>query len=533
VELSILLSEQGAKTWELQPFPARAGLRLPTANAVLYQRPGMPFALCILVFWLTLFLGGVAPAEPCERSIISQAKLEHALAIESPVSQLLRNVPQRERHHLFPTSGELGLRPQVLRLFEQGNWNRSTLPLTSAQKMEPYLRVAVSLLLDNSITVDQLSTLLFLWEAVSDLPYDLTHSTHGIRVIGSDGKLTSAARQVFLDSPMPLARQYQTGGMHWNHSVPDPVVIQQLESAIRKLPKSERYFWQFRYPKSLLATSSHSPLNPLPDAPPAFAELFRGLFSQGLLNGWHRTDPDSLVPNSWLQIVVPSVGMLRVLQNLRFQKSALQPVPQLGYVGPDEVIDQLLSNRRVLGLHFPGVTGLTEADGYPSGKFGFTYHDIFHLVWGSRILPGPRSALSQFFHRIKPLASRRLELEIAGQRWTINARSAAKDKLDELKDSIIDAAFANYDQDNANWVGQVFQPQVELLNAGANQRVLYSANGYLYFLIDMAQHSSKYERWFEEPMEMLLPRIDASRAQPLPVSSLSIYEAVKQLPAVP
>lgn len=77
-------------------------------------------------------------------------------------------------------------------------------------------------------------------------------------------------------------------------------------------------------------------------------------------------------------LVVPSFSILKAYLKAVFRENAVDIVPAFGSGKLQQIEFDIPQNKRFFALHFPGIQGLEEGDGYYFGKYISSLHDFYH-----------------------------------------------------------------------------------------------------------------------------------------------------------
>lgn len=439
-------------------------------------------------------------------------------ALSPELESFIRNVPNSELPLLLPSRLEMSMLPNVESVFKTGNWNNLQ---PNAQALEPVLRVAFLLALQQRISVDQLSTAILLWEAMRDLPYYLPTAASAIPILDAHGHLTADARAIFVREPIsPLNSYYEQQAV-------GATQIAEFERRVATLAVSERFFWRFRFPLQIIDGRWQLASDRTDYQPPIVRMVEQMFVKTRTLEGWYNLHMVARLPRQDVEIFVPSMSVLRISQRMRFTEG-LKPVPQLGIVDGEEILGQIRNDERVFGLKFPRITGLQEADGFACGSLMYSFHDLFHLIAGSWTRRGFRKALAGFGLRLPALRREVHNLNIGGREVRLDASSSVEGLFERMTGRMVDVAFRDRTEDFAQLLRQVFAACFV-----TQDNTLFCSDGLGYLLIDMATHESEYTELLGEPIPAILSRLDGNRTRQGLVSALSIFQAAKANVSIP
>lgn len=437
----------------------------------------------------------------------------------SAFAQLIRNVPESERHFLAAYPGEGHVVERLRRDLAIGNWQFTGLDRKCADCYRPLLRAAFTLAQQGEISVDLFASIVILWEVVSDIPHRLDEALVAMPIL-KNGKLTPEAVNAFVQ-PKLLHNVLQ-----------DPLqkkqaaTIRAFEDAIAALPRVEQVFWKFYYPVRFVAPGTRR--GGFAHEPPFFgAAMDDVLFYNGAMSGYKSIDARTDLPphERYYEIVFPSVGALRALQTAGFGDAAVQPIPQLGIVDKSEILTQISEHKRVLGLKFPYLSGLEFADGRRCANFPYTLHDLYHLIFGSWSPSGYRQAFASFASEFPRLKNVHASVVIKGVEHFFSPMTAPQ--FDELTTDIINFDIAP--RANASAVDvfkTTFRTSIINLNI-RGKNVLFSSRGVHYLVLDMAQRPAQYQAMLGESPRDVLSRVDSARS-PESISYVELFDALSK-----
>lgn len=438
---------------------------------------------------------------------------------DSAFAQLIRNVPENERHFLVSHASEAHVIEALRRDLAVGNWEWTGLDRKCADCYRPVLRAAFTLAQKGEISVDLFASIVILWEMVSDIPHRLDEALVAMPIL-KEGRLTPEAESAFVRPGLLYDILQDTERKN------QAATIGAFEAAVARLPKAEQVFWKFYYPLRFVAPSSRRG-GSVYEPPPFGAAMDDLLFYNSALSGYKSLDSRTNLPahERYYEITVPSIGALRALQTAGFGDAAVQPIPQLGIVDKSEILTQVAQHKRVLGLKFPYLSGLEFADGRRCANFAYTLHDLYHLVYGSFSPRGYRQALASFATELPRLLAAEQSVVIKGKEYFFSAMAAPQ--LDDLTTDIINFDIAQRTRASATDVFKTaFRTSIISLNV-AGRNVLFSSRGLQYFVLDIARRPAHYQSMLGEPPMAVLQQLD-SALPPESISYVELYNALSQ-----
>lgn len=88
--------------------------------------------------------------------------------------------------------------------------------------------------------------------------------------------------------------------------------------------------------------------------------------------------------------IVPSIAMMQIFLNVVYEKRAVKINPVIGISSLADIRRNGLEDTRDMGLQFPGITLPEKADSYLAPDIDFSYHDWYHAILTSGLLPESR-----------------------------------------------------------------------------------------------------------------------------------------------
>jgi|GEM_PF-4557034 len=438
---------------------------------------------------------------------------------DTAFAQLIRNVPDSERHFLAALPGEDRVVEALRRDLAMGNWQFTGVNMQCAECYRPILRAAFTLAQKGEISVDLFASIVILWEVVSDIPHRLDEALVAMPIL-QEGKLTPSAEKAFVNTKL----------LHNVLLDPDrksqATTVRAFEAAIAALPKAEQVFWKFYYPLKFVAPGSRR--GGFAYEPPRFgAAMDDVLFYNGAMSGYKSVDSRTDLPawQRYYEITIPSVGALRALQTAGFGEAAVQPIPQLGIVDKSEILAQIAQHKRVFGLKFPYLSGLELADGRLCASFPYTLHDLYHMIYGSWAPGGFRRAFASFASEFPRLQMGETRVVLNGEEYFFSPLAAPH--FDELTTDIINFDIAP--RAHATAV-DIFRTTFRTSIIGqkvSGRNVLFSSRGVQYLVLDMAQRPAHYQTLFGESPREILSSIDSARS-PGAISYVELFDALSK-----
>lgn len=287
--------------------------------------------------------------EASRNELIEDKKDSHSYAL----MRLFRNITPEERE--IATQLEVGEEPLVDELalaLYNGEWDS---PIFTSPRFGQYVLQAF---IQKRISIEQLTTVFLRWEATEQ--FSNSGNLLWTRSVFENGTLSEDAKKFLLPAL-------------WKMSADEEA---RFVDILGKSPKSEQYFWTVKVPKEDYEKGNKQKnFGKMLDAFQGRFRLFTLIKSA--------QEPDQAI------LVVPSFSIIQAYLRGVYMEHAVTMIPEFGIGTPEQIEFDIPQNKRLFALHFPGIKGLEEGDGYYFGKYLSSFHDFYHSQRIS-LIPYPR-----------------------------------------------------------------------------------------------------------------------------------------------
>jgi len=277
--------------------------------------------------------------------------------------RFLRNLNEQERAKvttLLP--GEQGNVDELVAALndEDGNWSHEIL------KNPRFPHYGFAAAQQGKLQKEQLATLLMQREA--DLQFETSCGPKKTHAVFDGNKLSKKAEELLIPSLWKMTEEEK----------------KELIKRIKAAPASERFFWTVDIPNEKLK-------GPQAEKWGIFLKKLQDVFRVLRLQE-KSENPDVKT------FVIPSFTILQSYLRVVFPENAAVMEPELGIATLEGTEQDLIQGKRPFALHFPGIDGLIEGDGYYFGHYLATFHDFYHAHRLSLIDKNQRLGLLRIAH---------------------------------------------------------------------------------------------------------------------------------------